>query len=144
MRLPSKVFEYTDEDIAASFRAGDRIALDRLIRLPCIFMEEGTDDQLARVGTITHEEYGGAGGARRHDARRGGANVWRERARDWLLDETAREEGLRALKSGKRGRRPGRAEHVARHQIARGNHRAPEVSREPLFLLVMTGTSPYR
>jgi len=49
-----RLFEYTNDDVAASFRDGDRIALDRLIRLPCVFMEEGVDDQLARVGTITH------------------------------------------------------------------------------------------
>lgn len=54
-----RLFEYTDGDIAASFRDGDQIALDRLIRLPCVFMEEGTGDQLARVGTITRARHVG-------------------------------------------------------------------------------------
>lgn len=54
-----RLFEYTDDNIAASFRDGDRIELDRLIRLPCVFMEEGIDDQLARVGTITNARLAG-------------------------------------------------------------------------------------
>lgn len=48
----SRVFEYTDEDVAAGFKEGDKIQLEKMLRLPCIFMQEGVDDQLARVGSI--------------------------------------------------------------------------------------------
>lgn len=47
-----RMFEYTDVEIAASFRNGGRPRLDELIRLPCLFMEEGLGDQIAHVGTI--------------------------------------------------------------------------------------------
>jgi hypothetical protein len=49
----SRLFEYTDEDISATFKDGGKILHDKLIRLPCIFMREGVDDQLAYVGLIT-------------------------------------------------------------------------------------------
>ena len=55
-----RLFEYTDAGVAAHFKDGDKILLDRLIRLPCIFMREGVDDQIARVGTITHARRTGA------------------------------------------------------------------------------------
>ncbi len=45
-------------------------------------------------------------------------NVWRERSRGWQLDEQAREGGLRALRPGKRGRRPGSG-HLSRPQAVR-------------------------
>ncbi|MFY3922306.1 hypothetical protein ACOTJA_02995 [Achromobacter xylosoxidans] len=54
-----RLFEYTNDEVARYFRDGDRIAFDRLARLPCIFMEEGTGDQLARVGMITHARPAG-------------------------------------------------------------------------------------
>ena len=49
----SRLFEYTDDDVKAGFKDGQKVALDRLARLPCLFMQEGRDDELARVGTIT-------------------------------------------------------------------------------------------
>lgn len=49
----SRLFEYTDPEIAAKFKSGDKILFDELKQLPCLFMQEGIGDQLARVGTIT-------------------------------------------------------------------------------------------
>jgi hypothetical protein len=49
----SRLFEYTDDDVAAKFKDGTKILLNELIQLPCLFMEEGMSDQLAHVGTIT-------------------------------------------------------------------------------------------
>lgn len=47
-----RFFEYTDERIAAQFRENGRLQLDRLSAMPCLFMEEGTRDELAYVGQI--------------------------------------------------------------------------------------------
>ena len=41
-----RVFEYTDARIAAQFRQGEDILLDRLTALPCLFMGEGLGDRL--------------------------------------------------------------------------------------------------
>jgi hypothetical protein len=47
------MFEYTEDDVAAEFTDDDdRPLLESLIELPCLFMEEGVDDELARVGSI--------------------------------------------------------------------------------------------
>lgn len=48
-----RMFEYTEDDVVASFRDGDRLLLDELIRHPCLFMQEGTSDEVAYVGSIT-------------------------------------------------------------------------------------------
>jgi len=48
----SRLFEYTDDEIVAMFKDDDKILLNKLIQLPCLFMQEGTGDQIARVGTI--------------------------------------------------------------------------------------------
>jgi hypothetical protein len=48
-----RVFGYTEEDVASQFKDKEKILFDRLIKLPCLFMEEGTTEQIARVGTIT-------------------------------------------------------------------------------------------
>jgi hypothetical protein len=48
-----RMFEYTDDDVAASFKEGDKPLLDKLTRHPCLFMREGTNNELAHVGTIT-------------------------------------------------------------------------------------------
>jgi hypothetical protein len=48
-----RMFEYTDENLAAQFKDGDRPALDRLRSLPCLFIPEGTHDEICRVGTVT-------------------------------------------------------------------------------------------
>ena len=49
----SRLFEYTDDTVAASFKDGDTPLFNKLTKLPCIFMREGEDDQIARVGMIT-------------------------------------------------------------------------------------------
>ncbi|WEK01298.1 MAG: hypothetical protein P0Y59_06325 [Candidatus Sphingomonas phytovorans] len=49
----SRMFEYTDERIADQFRDGGNPALDRLTRLPCLFMNEGNEEQVCHVGSIT-------------------------------------------------------------------------------------------
>jgi hypothetical protein len=54
-----RLFEYTDGEIAATFKDGDKILLNKLIQLPCLFMQEGTGDQIARVGTITRARVSG-------------------------------------------------------------------------------------
>lgn len=48
-----RMFEYTDPNLAAQFRDGDLPAIDRLRRLPCLFIQEGTHDEICRVGTMT-------------------------------------------------------------------------------------------
>lgn len=50
----SSMFEYTDDHIANQFRENGSPILDRLIRLPCLFMPEGTEDQTCRVGQVTN------------------------------------------------------------------------------------------
>jgi hypothetical protein len=50
-----RIFEYTADDVAASFKGSDEKPLfDKLIRLPCLFMQEGRQDELAYVGRITN------------------------------------------------------------------------------------------
>lgn len=48
----SRIFEYTDDHIAAQFRKNGNLILDRLIALPCLFMPEGVRDEIAYVGQI--------------------------------------------------------------------------------------------
>ena len=48
-----RIFKYTEPKVIAKFQNGDQPSLNELIKLPCLFMQEGTDDQLAHVGTIT-------------------------------------------------------------------------------------------
>jgi hypothetical protein len=47
-----RVFEYTDDHVADQFRQNGNLLLDRLTRLPCLFMQEGTGDEIAYVGQI--------------------------------------------------------------------------------------------
>ena len=47
-----RVFEYTDSHISQIFRENNIPSLDRLIALPCLFMQEGTRDEVAYVGQI--------------------------------------------------------------------------------------------
>jgi len=54
-----RLFEYTDDEVAARFKDGDKLLLNNLIQQPCIFMQEGTDDQIAHVGTITRARITG-------------------------------------------------------------------------------------
>jgi hypothetical protein len=48
-----RMFEYTEEHLAEHFRQDQHPNLDSLIRLPCLFMTEGTDDEICHVGSIT-------------------------------------------------------------------------------------------
>src|SRR3546814_12631922 len=48
-----RMFEYTEDHLIEQFRVEGVPQLDRLARLPCLFMNEGVDDQVCRVGTIT-------------------------------------------------------------------------------------------
>jgi len=52
--LLSRVFEYTEASLADHFSAGGQPDFDRLTRLPCLFMPEGTGDEVCRVGSINH------------------------------------------------------------------------------------------
>lgn len=47
-----RMFEFTDADLAAQFMDGDQPALDRLRRHPCLFIPEGTHDEVCRVGNV--------------------------------------------------------------------------------------------
>jgi hypothetical protein len=47
-----RVFEYTDDHVADQFRQNGNLLLHRLTRLPCLFMQEGTGDEIAYVGQI--------------------------------------------------------------------------------------------
>lgn len=44
--------EYTEDDVADQFRQNGRPLLERLTRLPCLFMNEGIHDEIAYVGVI--------------------------------------------------------------------------------------------
>lgn len=47
-----RLFEYTDDHIAAQFWQDTSLLLDRLTALPCLFMNEGTQSEIAHVGQI--------------------------------------------------------------------------------------------
>lgn len=47
-----RIFEYTEDHVAEQFRQDGLPALDRLARLPCLFMQEGIGDELAQIGSI--------------------------------------------------------------------------------------------
>jgi hypothetical protein len=47
-----RVFEYTDDHITEQFRQNGIPDLARLTALPCLFMQEGTRDEIAYVGQI--------------------------------------------------------------------------------------------
>ena len=48
----ARVFEYTDPPIIGQFQHEGILQFERLRSLPCLFCEEGTSDQIARVGQI--------------------------------------------------------------------------------------------
>ena len=48
-----RMFEYTEQPLAEQFSANGQPAFDRLARLPCLFMNEGTGTEVCRVGTVT-------------------------------------------------------------------------------------------
>jgi hypothetical protein len=55
-----RMFEYTDDHIAAQFQENDNPLLDRLISLPCLFCEEGTTEETAYVGQINRARIAGS------------------------------------------------------------------------------------
>ncbi len=55
-----RVFEYTEDDVAAQFGGGsNQIRLDSLSSLPCLFCAEGTHNELAYVGQINRARISG-------------------------------------------------------------------------------------
>ncbi|MFD1104213.1 hypothetical protein [Sphingobium olei] len=48
-----RMFEYTEDHVADQFLQERLPLLDRLTRLPCLFMGEGTGEEVCHVGTIT-------------------------------------------------------------------------------------------
>lgn len=48
-----RMFEYTDDAIADIYRENQQPIIEELRRLPCLFMEEGIGNEVARVGMIT-------------------------------------------------------------------------------------------
>jgi hypothetical protein len=50
--LLSRLFEYTEDQIAEKFKRNEMPRLDHLAKLPCIFMNEGTTTEIAHVGSI--------------------------------------------------------------------------------------------
>lgn len=47
-----RVFEYTADDLRARFKPNGRLDVEALMRLPTLFMSEGSDNEVARVGTL--------------------------------------------------------------------------------------------
>ncbi len=54
-----RVFEYAEPDIVDMFRQDGNLNLDALTRLPCLFMQEGTENEIARVGQINRARITG-------------------------------------------------------------------------------------
>ena len=52
-----RLFEHTEEVLEEQFKNGDAVLFDELIRYPCLFMQEGTEDELAHVGRITRTRH---------------------------------------------------------------------------------------
>jgi len=48
-----RVFEHTDEDLVTRFRPDGQFDLNQLMTLPTVFAQEGRENEVARVGTIT-------------------------------------------------------------------------------------------
>ena len=49
----NRLFEHTDKVLEEQFKKGNSVLFDKLIRYPCLFMQEGTENGLAYVGGIT-------------------------------------------------------------------------------------------
>ncbi len=48
-----RLFEYTDQEIADVFRDNGQLNLAELAKQTCLFMHEGINGEIARVGSIT-------------------------------------------------------------------------------------------
>jgi hypothetical protein len=56
----SRIFEYTDDLVANQFRQAGSPLLDRLTALPCLFMEEGIQSEIAYAGQINRARVVGS------------------------------------------------------------------------------------
>lgn len=56
----SRLFEHTDDVLEEKFTSDGLVLLNDLIRYPCLFMREGTEDQLAHVGIVTRARQSGS------------------------------------------------------------------------------------
>ena len=56
----ARMFEYTDDLITENFRKNGSPLLDHLTKLPCLFCEEGTADEIVYVGQINRTRITGA------------------------------------------------------------------------------------
>ena len=54
-----RMFSWTEPNITERFSVDGRPALDRLMRLPCLFIPEGIRDEICRIGTITEARITG-------------------------------------------------------------------------------------
>lgn len=54
-----RIFAYTEDGLRDEFKSDNRPNIDKLRELPCLFMEEGTDDEVAYVGQIIHARFAG-------------------------------------------------------------------------------------
>lgn len=54
-----RLFEYTDDHIADQFRDAGSPLFERLAGVPCLFCEEGTQDEIAYVGQINRVRISG-------------------------------------------------------------------------------------
>lgn len=55
----NRIFEYTEDHVATQFREGGNPVLERLTLLPCLFLEEGTTDEVVYVGQINRARITG-------------------------------------------------------------------------------------
>lgn len=55
-----RMFEYTEAHIAEQFRLNNVPLVDKLTALPCVFCEEGTEDEVAYVGQINRARIVGS------------------------------------------------------------------------------------
>lgn len=54
-----RILEYTESHLRDHFRHDNSLQLDRLVRLPCLFMQEGIQDEVAYVGQISRARVTG-------------------------------------------------------------------------------------
>jgi hypothetical protein len=54
-----RIFEYTEPHLSSLFKPNNNLLLDQINKLPCLFMQEGTRDELAYVGQINRSRIVG-------------------------------------------------------------------------------------
>lgn len=55
----NRVFEYTEAHVSAQFTQNNVPVLDKLLALPCLFMQEGIGDEVAYVGQVNRARMAG-------------------------------------------------------------------------------------